>query len=170
MILDELLEQSGGDDRKIRDISVIEFSRKVIKFGDSIYQLKNVTGFTIGALPRQKISWLLVVILIAVGVISLAVVIGIIPLGIAGWMIYSHYTQVQEYGLILELNSGKTTSFISSDRPFLGKLVLKLCSLMEGDVESFTVNWKGHVFENVKVKGVLSTGEGADIDLDYDEN
>lgn len=170
MLLDELLSQDDGKEEKIKDVKFTEFSQKTVRFGDSIYQLKNVTGFTIGVLEKRQIQWTLVVILIAIGVASLVIVVGIVPLGIAGWMIYSHYTQVQEYGFTLELNSGKKTSFISSDKQFLGQIVSELYRLMEGDIDSLTVNWFDRSLQvSGDVKGILATGDRANIQQNYSE-
>ncbi len=99
----------------------------------------------------------------AVGLAFLIAVVGIIPIGIAIWLIYFHVNQVQKYGFILSLNSEKTTYFISKNKDFLGEIVSGLYKLMEAEVESIIVNFQDrtvNVYGNPKV---ISTGDNAEI-------
>jgi Family of unknown function (DUF6232) len=141
VLINDLLKQ---DDSKkvIENPKLIEFSTKTVRFGNSIYQLRNVTGFEVGEIPKQKLQIMLVIGLIIGGCLLLAIGVGLILLGIAAWMIFSHLTQAQKYGFILELNSGGNTSFINSDKIFLGNIVSNLYQLMEGDIDGFVVNWQ----------------------------
>jgi Family of unknown function (DUF6232) len=141
MLINDLLKQ---DDSKkiIENPKLIEFSTRTVRFGNSIYQLRNITGFEVGEIPKQKLQLMLVIGLIIGGCLLLAIGIGLILLGIAAWMIFSHVSQPQKYGFILELNSGGSTSFINSDKIFLGNIVSNLYQLMEGDIDGFVVNWQ----------------------------
>jgi hypothetical protein len=163
MLLNDLIKQ---DDSKkiIENPKFIEFSKRTVRFGDSIYQLRNVTGFEVGKIPKEKLQIVLVLGLIIGGVLSLAMGIGIVLLGIALWMLVSHFGQTQKYGFMLELNSGSITSFISSDREFLGEIVSALYKLMEGDIDGLTVNWNDRSVNIYgEVKGVISTGDYANM-------
>jgi Family of unknown function (DUF6232) len=166
MLLNDLMKQ---DDSKkvVEHPKLIEFSKRTVRFGDSIYQLRNVTGFEVGEIPKQKLQILLVLGLIVGGVLLLAVGIGLVLLGIAAWILISHFGQTQKYGFILELNSGGTTSFVSSDRKFLGEIVSALYRLMEGDIDGLTVNWNDKSV-NVygAVQGIISTGDRASMKYD----
>jgi Family of unknown function (DUF6232) len=164
MLLNDLIKQ---DDTKriVENPKFIEFSSKTVRFGDSIYQLRNVTGFEVGEIPKPKLQVLLLLGLIIGGFLLIAAFgLGLILLGIAAWMLISHFGQSQKYGFILELNSGGTTSFVSNDRRFLSEIASGLYKLMEGDIDSLTVNWND---KSVKVygevAGVISTGDYADI-------
>jgi hypothetical protein len=141
MLINDLLKQ---DDNKkiIENPRLIEFSTRTVRFGNSIYQLRNITGFEVGEIPKQKLQLMLVIGLIIGGCLLLAIGVGLILLGIAAWMIFSHVSQTQKYGFILELNSGGSTSFINSDKIFLGNIVSNLYQLMEGDIDGFVVNWQ----------------------------
>jgi hypothetical protein len=109
MLLNELLKQN--DDKKIvENPNIIEFSSKTVRFRDSLYQLRNVTGFEVGKIPKNKLPLLWIIGLFAVGLAFLIAVVGIIPIGIAIWLIYSHVNQVQKYGFILSLNSNAAKS------------------------------------------------------------
>lgn len=163
MLLNDLINQ---DDSKkvVENPRFIEFSKRTVRWGDSIYQLKNITGFGVGEIPKQKLQILLVLGLVVGGIFLLAIGVGIVLLGIAAWILISHFSQTQKYGFILELNSGGTTSFVSSDRRFLGDIASAFFKLMEGDIDGLTVNWND---KSVKVygevKGAISTGDHAQI-------
>lgn len=166
MLISDLVKQDDSN-KIIENPKFIEFSRRTVRFGDSIYQLRNITGFQVGEIPKQKLSWLVVLGLIVVGFLLLAVVVGIVLIGIAVWMLISHFSQVQKYGFMLELNSGGKTYFVSSDKRFLGEIVSQLYKLMEGDVESLTVNWDDRSVKVYgEVKGAISTGDRAQIRYD----
>ncbi len=173
MLLNELLKQ---DDKKkvVEDAKFIEFSKRTVKFGDSLYQLRNVTGFEVGKIPKDKFPTLLVLIMLIAGFPLLAVGIGIVLIGIAIWLIFSHFNQAQKYGLILSLNSGEAIYFISRDKNFLGEIVSALYELMEGDIDGVTINFQDHsvvmqdryVKIDAPVTGVLSIGDHAQVDYD----
>jgi hypothetical protein len=166
MIINDLIKQD--DNKKIvENPKFIEFSKSTVKFGDTIYQLRNITGFEVGAIPKQKLQIMPIAMLIIGGILSLAVGFGLILLGIAAWMLISHFSQTQKYGFILELNSGSTTSFVSSDRRFLAQIVTALYQLMEDDIDRLTVNWNDRSV-NVygEVRGTISAGDYANISYD----
>jgi Family of unknown function (DUF6232) len=166
MLLNDLINQD--DSKKIvENPKFIEFSARTVRWGDSIYQLRNITGFGVGEIPKQKLQILLVLGLIIGGILLLAIGVGIVLLGIAAWMLISHFSQTQKYGFILELNSGGTTSFVSSDRKFLGAISSAFYKLMEGDIDGLTVNWTDRsVTVHGEVRGAISTGDNAKIQHD----
>ena len=161
MLLNDLIKQ---DDSKeiVENPSYIQFSNKTVRFGDSLYQIKNITGFEVGKIPKQKLQIMLVLGLIIGGILLLTIGVGLILLGVAIWMIASHSLQVQKYGFILKFNSGGSTSFISNDMMFLKRISSSLYELMEGSIDGLTVNWSdSSVTVNGEVKGVISTGDRA---------
>jgi len=168
MLLNDLIKQDDGK-KVVENPKFIEFSKRTVRFGDSIYQLRNVTGFEVGEIPKQKLQILLLLGLVVGGILLLAVGVGIVLLGIAAWMLIFHFRQTQKYGFILELNSGGTTSFVSSDRRFLGDIASALYQLMEGDIDGLTVNWNDRSVKIYgKAKGIISTGDHATVQ--YDSN
>jgi hypothetical protein len=160
MLLNDLLKQD--DSRKVvENARFVEFSKRTVRFGDELYQLRNVTGLEVGELPKGKFPLIPVLVMFVAGLALIAVGIGLIPLGIAGWMTFSHFSQSQKYGLILSLNSGQSTSFVSKDKKFLGNIVSALCKLMEGDIDGVTINFQDRsVNVHGSVKGNISAGDG----------
>ena len=132
-LLNSLLPQ-GGDSREIEKSNFINISKNTIKFGDSVYQFINVTGFGIGEIKKGDFPWLGVFILVVLGIATLAFAgIGLIFLGLAGFAIYGHFIVPQSYGLSLYLNSGQEKFFTSTDKRFLGEVVATLYQFMEED-------------------------------------
>jgi Family of unknown function (DUF6232) len=182
MLLNDLIKQD--DSKKIvENPKFIEFSKRTIRFGDSICQIRNVSGFGVGKIPKQKLNIFLMLGSLGIGIFLLCKghelsgstlngilgssffsITGIILLGFGVSILGSHFLQEQEYGFILELNSGGTISFVSYDKRFLGEIVSALYQLMEGDIDGLTVNWNDR---SVKiygdVKGPISTGENSKI-------
>ena len=132
-VLNSLLPQ-GEDKRQIEKSKFINITKNTIKFGDSVYQFSNVTGFEVGEIKKADFNWLVLFILVVLGFATLAFAgIGLIFLGLAGFSIYGHFIVPQSYGLSLYLNSGRETFFTSTDKRFLGEIVTTLYQFMEED-------------------------------------
>ena len=161
MLLNDLLKQDDGK-KVVEDPKFIEFSRRTVRFGDELYQLRNVTGFEVGKIPKDKFPTLIFLVLLLAGLALSVVGIGIILIIIAGYMIYSHLNQVQKYGLILTFNSGRESSFISRDKIFLGNIVSALYQLMEGEIDGITINFQDRsVNIHAPFEGIAATGDNA---------
>lgn len=117
----------------------IEINRSIVKFGTSVYQFKNVTGFEVGMIPRGKFPFQRFVILIILGLASFATPsgasVGVILLCIAGGLfifLYIFYLGVStRYGLTIYLNSGQKSIFVSRDKDFLMAIVENLYMFMQ---------------------------------------
>jgi hypothetical protein len=119
------------DTRTFETAQQIEITRNVVKFGDSVYQFKNITGFKIGKIPKDPFPLMPVIILLAIGLATLLMLVGIILIIIAIIMIVKHNSKKDLYGLIIYLNSGDERIFISNDKEFQMKIVSTLYHFME---------------------------------------
>jgi hypothetical protein len=145
MAVVDLLGQSGSTQRIFEDAPTIEITRNSVKFGTSVYQFRNITGFRVGDIPKEKFPLQLFLILTVAGILTFVFVIGLIPLALAVWIIISHFAQIQKYGLILYLNSGEERIFISNDKSFLMEIVSKLYDFMEYQrEESLVIDMSNH--------------------------
>lgn len=142
---------------KFETAKEIEINRSIVKFGTSVYQFKNVTGFEVGIIPKRKFPALLFGMLTMFGilVITIANVLSSIfqesqpfqPLIIAGFLallmaifiLIGHVNQPIIYGLTIHLNSGQNSVFVSRDKSFLMKLVDSLYSFMKEEEEKSLV-------------------------------
>ncbi|MEH2184245.1 DUF6232 family protein [Nostoc sp.] len=175
----------NDDNKTVKKPDFIEFSKQTVRFGDSIYQLKNVTGFAVGAISKKPIPCFAVILFALTGLlicyiisqlnpenfdpysynlINWLFIIGIGLIGLAIIITISHFLQVQRYGFTLYLNSGQIKHFISADQKFLSKIVSSLYKLLEGSVDGVTVNWQDKsVTIHGDMQGIVSMGEGTTI-------
>ncbi|MDF5722138.1 MAG: DUF6232 family protein [Rhizonema sp. PD37] len=126
---------SSEDKRTFETADYIQITRNSIKFGSSVYQFRNVTGFRVGEIPKYKFPLQAVLILTIGGFFTLAFFVGWFLLLFAAFLVIRYFMQTQYYGLSLFLNSGQEKFFVSSDRNFLIKIVSVLYEFMENQRE-----------------------------------
>lgn len=133
MSMTDFLNSNDNNNRTRETAQLIEITNNTVKFGSSVYQFRNVTGFRVGKIPKNKFPFQLVMILTIGGTLTVALVIGWFLLLLALFLVFRHFTQTQYYGLSLFLNSGQERFFVSSDRKFLNKIVSILYDFMENN-------------------------------------
>ncbi len=107
MTMEALLEQtSNGNQRQFDDSAVIEITRRTISFGNSVYQLSNVTGFTVGRVPKPPFPLFPIFGLLIIGVPIAAIGVGIFFIALVPVIILWYLFQPKRYGFILYFNSG----------------------------------------------------------------
>lgn len=133
MILDELLEQSNGN-AQVEKSKSVEISRNTIRFGQSVYQFRNFTGFEVGEIQKPKFSWMLFFLFIIGGIAAMPLFgAGLILIGIAIYRLYRHVVAPKNYGLSLFFNSGERRIFISNNKGFLSDITKALYRFLEED-------------------------------------
>jgi Family of unknown function (DUF6232) len=133
------LLDSSDNKRIFETANNISITKNTVKFGLSVYQFKNVTGFKAGDIPKDKFPTMAVLVLTIGGFLTVALVIGWFLLLAAIFLIAKYFMQTQYYGLSLFLNSGQERFFVSSDKNFLFKIVDALYDFMENQQEG-TIN------------------------------
>jgi hypothetical protein len=106
-----------GDDRtSIAKAEVLYITKKTVRFGDDVYQFRNVTGFGIDEVKTKKIPWLFIFVLFVLGFIvgNFAQGWGVILIMISIAAFLYNIAQPKMYGLKLYLNSGDGKIFITS--------------------------------------------------------
>lgn len=161
---------SGDDNTKIAQSDVIYITDKIVKFGDDVYQFRNVTGFGIGEIKAKKPPFLLVGFFIFLLIIGLYIsskfnnLWGLLIAGISSIVLFvqADNYQPKKYGLKLYLNSGDAQIFITSDTVWLKRSVRSLYDFMENAEEgsSMTIhiggNITGNIIQGSKVRDVFS--------------
>lgn len=141
----------------------IEITQSLVRFGWSVYQLKNVTGFEVSEMKKDKFPFLLVFSLILGGLISIAFfgIIGWVLLLLAVFPIFYHFTQPRYHGLKILLNSGEEKFFVSSDKYFLLEIVSTLYDFFEsGKQESIQIDMSSRsVSIGGSFKGSMNLGD-----------
>jgi hypothetical protein len=152
----------------------IEITKNTLKFGSSVYQFKNVTGFRVGEIPKEKFPILPVLVLTSVGTLTIALGFGLVLIIIAIIMSVVYFTQTQYYGLSIYLNSGRELFFKSENRNFLLKIVSDMYEFMESQADgsvlidmSSSTTHLDNSNRSINVKGDLhgkaSTGDQSSI-------
>jgi hypothetical protein len=148
------IKDQDENGNKFETAKEIEINRSIVKFGTSVYQFKNVTGFEVGVIPQNKFPVLLFSVLTILGVLVMSiafslysilpsrtlndsggfmlfVALGLSALLIAVSMIVGYGRQSTKYGLTIFLNSGQKNVFVSQDKSFLMDIVDSLYSFMK---------------------------------------
>jgi hypothetical protein len=139
----------------------IEITKKTVKFGSSVYQLKNVTGFTVKKIPRKGFPLIgTLVLILGTGAITRSslyyfgpVYAGllVLTLSMALMIAFALIRQRVRHGLSLSLNSGEEIFFVSNDENFLMTIVNRLYDFMEKEQD-------GVVNINMNNRSVTITG------------
>jgi Family of unknown function (DUF6232) len=140
---------------EIEKTSQIHITKKTLRFGNSVYQFHNVTGFKVGQVKTGLLfpmKTLLIAFLIGLVLANIdgAKLLGILILlgAIAG--IIANLTQPKVYGLQLELNSGGSKLFPTTDLEGLRKIIALIYEYMESEKENpYTI-----YFEDKSIRGV----------------
>lgn len=160
MILDSFLQPH--DKTNIANSDLLYVTKKSVKFGDNIYQFRNVTGFGIGEVKTRKIpiSWILGFFVFGGILKTISNDFGLLLILMAIGAIVFNIMQPKLYGLTLYLNSGDSTIFITSDTPWLERAVGKLYDFTENAQEGSYLSIK----VGGNIEGNLITGTvGGDV-------
>lgn len=114
----------------------IEINKNVLRYEDSVIQISNISGFSVGPEPQEEypkeaiigllIGICMVIISFKLGnLMAVVLLLGILISIICGLKIASIYENNSNLGeyLIIDLNCGKSLYFICKNRSFLRKVV-----------------------------------------------
>jgi hypothetical protein len=157
------------ENRSFEEAREIEITRNTIKFGTSLYQFKNLTGLKVGKIDKKMFPFQ-IVLPFGIGglfIYNLNNLFGIIFILVAIIWTVKHFMQIQQYGLILYLNSGQQRIFISDDRKFLMNIVSEIYKLMksggDGSISIDMSNRSINVGEGGLFSGIGITGDGNQV-------
>ncbi|GET43581.1 hypothetical protein [Microseira wollei] len=139
-------------------VTSLYLDKKIAKFGDSVYQFRNITGFKVSEVKKIKISnvlpnkYLLVIYAVGFVLVNIANIgaakilgMGLLLLAVSGLIANSLdlQTEPKEYKLEMSFNSGEKKEFIINDTDFKEDVVLALYKFMESSNEEayFTINF-----------------------------
>jgi len=149
MLADKVINQDENGN-KFEIAKEIEINKSIVKFGRSVYQFKNVTGFEAGIIPKNKFPVLLFSMLTIFGLLVIAIanilssifqefqpliILGFLALLAAIFIFIAHVNQSTKYGLTIYLNSGQKSVFVSPHKNFLMDIVNSLYSFMQEEQE-----------------------------------
>jgi hypothetical protein len=150
-------DQNSAARSVVENAREIEITKRIVRFGSSVYQFKNVTGFKVDKVPKWKFPLQVVLTLTAFGVFSIFIanaittnedssnldsfvgflaVLGSCLIIIDFFIVIVWLCQRPPRAFILYLNSGHERMFLSHDKIFLMKIVNALYDFMKSDDHS----------------------------------
>ena len=147
-MLNKSLSENANNSNEI-NTSIIKVRGRTLVLVNSIYQISNISSFTLINLSSVQPFPKYFVWLIIIGLALLFVfpenikIFGFIMLAYAGWQFYQYQRKKlrTHYGLKISLNSGQTPIITNSDAEFLKEIMLVLYNIMNSDeLKAFTFN------------------------------
>lgn len=133
----------SNDSEKINEIKtpIIKVRGRTLIFANSIYQIRNISSLEIIDLSTVKPMPRYFLVLLVVGLVLLLYpdggsrVLGVVTLGVLGWLFYSFQENKQRtrYGLSMRLNAGIRDVIVGDDIEFLKQVMLVLYNIMNSD-------------------------------------
>jgi hypothetical protein len=149
---------SFGQNINVEKNRVITVTKRTVRFEKNVYQTKNVSSFSEGNIVVSGLPWLLLIVLIILGLIGASFSwIGWMLMLAGGAGVFWNLSKPKNYGLLLSLNSGDKSLFVSSDTEGLKKVISVIYDLIESETEAtYQVN-----ITNSKVDGNFIAGNNA---------
>ncbi len=140
-MVDDLLPKDAKEPVKVKT-SLIKVRGKTIIFGNSVYQIHNITSLTFVDLtteekkPKQYfkyyfISLFIGIVLLLVQNISVRI-LGLLILAVDIWLFVKHRRKkiTERYGMLMVVNSGEQMILVSSDKNRVIKVIVELYEVM----------------------------------------
>jgi hypothetical protein len=149
---------SFGQNINVEKNRVITVTKRTVRFEKNVYQTKNVSSFSEGNIVVSGLPWLLLIVLIILGLIGASFSwIGWMLMLAGGAGVFWNLSKPKNYGLLLSLNSGDKSLFVSSDTEGLKKVISVIYDLIESETEAtYQVT-----ITNSKVDGNFIAGNNA---------
>ncbi|MGL4503123.1 MAG: DUF6232 family protein [Planktothrix sp.] len=136
-------------DEIIKGINTITITRKTVRFGSDVYQMKNITGFGMIVIKTLPIPWIIVIGFALISFIVFTVGslvdypqgfwLGAGLLLMTVFMIWVNQESNRTYGLKLYLPSSGNKIFLSNDGTGIQKIVSVLYEFMETENQDNSV-------------------------------
>lgn len=112
------------------------FTGRVLVFNGTVYYLRNIASIRFSdntkILTRKFPVWYWAILVF--GLVTLPMIFGIIPIIWFFWLVYDHFqnrVKVEEqYGMIIEMNSGSSSVFLSSTKKFILEVMYELYEIL----------------------------------------
>jgi len=122
-----------------KNTKAIRVTKRTIRFSTSVYQTKNIAGFSEGDMDMGGVPWGLVILAFIIGWIVNSLNLGgvggfliLVAIGAAIW----NFAKPKYYGLLITLNSGDKTLFVATDKPGLKKVISDIYDFIETEKEA----------------------------------
>ncbi|MEM1169830.1 MAG: hypothetical protein AAGJ08_12315 [Cyanobacteria bacterium P01_H01_bin.35] len=155
-MVDDLLPKDAKEPVKVKT-SLVKVRGKTIIYGNSIYQINNITSLSFVDLTTEKkvtkqffiyylISLFIGIVLLLVPDIT-ARILGLLILGVDIWLFIKHQGNkiTERYGMLMVVNSGEQVILVSSSPKWIIEVIVELCDVMNTDkLKSLNLNFDNH--------------------------
>jgi len=120
-----------------KNTKAIRVTKRTIRFSTSVYQTKNIAGFSEGDMDIGGVPWGLIILVFIIGLTVNSFngfAGGFLILAAIGGAIWN-FAKPKYYGLLLTLNSGDKTLFVAPDKPGLKKVISDIYDFIETEKE-----------------------------------
>ena len=155
-MVNDLLPKDAKEPVKVKT-SLIKVRGKTIIFGNSVYQIHNITSLSFVDLtteekkPKKHFRYQL--ILLFIGIVLLLVpditarILGLLILGVDIWLFVQHQRNKisERYGMLMAVNSGEQRILVSSDKKWVLEVIVELYQVMNTEeLKSLNLNFDNH--------------------------
>jgi hypothetical protein len=141
--ISQLLPTDGSGERrnepKIIQNGQLVFTGKVLVFKNTIYYLRNITSIRFSdntqILTKKLPVWYWAILVF--GIVTIAMLVGVFLIIWFFWLLYNHFqnrVQVkEEYGMIIEMNSGSSSVLLGSKKEFILEVIYDLYEILNAE-------------------------------------
>lgn len=117
---------------------IIIITKKLLKFGQEVYQLQNVTGFSEGQVNSIHIPWLLIIFFV-IGALNFfnlqTFVLSFMIVAALIIEIVMFLITPKKIGLVLTFNSGEHLLFATKDQEGVKKVLIEISDFIENQTK-----------------------------------
>lgn len=146
-------------ERTIAGSPSIEIGDNILKYGDSVIQLSNISSIEVAPIPKEPYpTWstlgIIISILLFVSELSAIKMLGLVFLAVCIANVYRIYNKNSHLGkyLIFEMNSGRSILFSSDEEIFLAEAKNKITECFDSNMKC-KINLKECVISNCDIAG-----------------
>lgn len=120
---------------------IITITHKTVRFSNNVIQTHNIVSFGEGEVVSKTLPWWIFVLGLILGLStsslgsfsSMGLLIILISIGGMAW---NFSLRPKDYGLLLTLNSGDKTLFVTSDKKGVKKIISTIYEFLEGELNA----------------------------------
>lgn len=151
-MVNDLLPKDAKEPVKVKT-SLIKVRGKTLIYGDSVYQIHNITSLSFVDLTTEKKIPRYFFILLFIGIVLLLVpdttarILGLLILAVDIWLFVQHQRNriSERYGMLMAVNSGEQRILVSSDKKWILEVIVELYKVMNTEeLKSLNLNFDNH--------------------------
>lgn len=148
-MVNDLLPKDDKEPVKVKT-SLVKVRGKTLIYGDSVYQIHNITSLSFVDLTTEKKIPRYYFILLFIAIVLLMIqdttarILGLLMLAVDIWLFIQHQRNkiFERYGMRMRLNSGEQIILVSSSAEWIIEVIVSLYEVMNTEeLKSFNLNF-----------------------------